>query len=209
MGVMVPCDEDPREGEVEGADIIGLSGLITPSLEEMAYVAAEMQRDECLHDPAPDRRRDHLARPYRGEDRAALRAARWSTCKDASRSVSVARACCPTRERRSLSRRTESRLRPDPRPAREKKAQPLRHARGGPREPDPARLGGLHAADAEVHRPPRLQELRPGRAGDYIDWGPFFQAWDLPARIRRSSMTRSSANRLGACSPTPNRCSRA
>jgi len=46
MGVMVPCNEILAKAKVEGADIIGLSGLITPSLEEMAYVAAEMQRDD-------------------------------------------------------------------------------------------------------------------------------------------------------------------
>jgi 5-methyltetrahydrofolate--homocysteine methyltransferase len=46
MGVMVPCQDILEKAKVEGADIIGLSGLITPSLEEMQYVAAQMQRDE-------------------------------------------------------------------------------------------------------------------------------------------------------------------
>ncbi|RFO95436.1 methionine synthase [Rhodoferax lacus] len=46
MGVMVPCHEILARAKAEGADIIGLSGLITPSLEEMAYVAGEMQKDE-------------------------------------------------------------------------------------------------------------------------------------------------------------------
>ena len=46
MGVMVPCHEILARAKVEGADIIGLSGLITPSLEEMQYVAGEMQRDD-------------------------------------------------------------------------------------------------------------------------------------------------------------------
>ena len=45
MGVMVPCQDILARAKVEGADVIGLSGLITPSLEEMQYVAAEMQRD--------------------------------------------------------------------------------------------------------------------------------------------------------------------
>ncbi len=45
-GVMVPCQDILAKARVEGADIIGLSGLITPSLEEMQYVAAEMQRDD-------------------------------------------------------------------------------------------------------------------------------------------------------------------
>ena len=46
MGVMVACQDILAKARLEGADIVGLSGLITPSLEEMQHVAAEMQRDE-------------------------------------------------------------------------------------------------------------------------------------------------------------------
>jgi len=46
MGVMVACQDILKKAKEEGADIIGLSGLITPSLEEMQHVAAEMQRDD-------------------------------------------------------------------------------------------------------------------------------------------------------------------
>src|ERR1700712_3136067 len=46
MGVMVLCHEILARAKVEGADIVGLSGLITPSLEEMQYVASEMQKDD-------------------------------------------------------------------------------------------------------------------------------------------------------------------
>ena len=46
MGVMVPAHEILARAKAEGADIIGLSGLITPSLEEMQVVAAEMQKDD-------------------------------------------------------------------------------------------------------------------------------------------------------------------
>src|SRR5690606_5566467 len=45
MGVMVPCSEILAKAKEESADIVGLSGLITPSLEEMAHVAKEMERD--------------------------------------------------------------------------------------------------------------------------------------------------------------------
>ncbi|XP_024140569.1 methionine synthase isoform X2 [Oryzias melastigma] len=44
LGVMVPCDQILREAVASKADIIGLSGLITPSLDEMIYVAKEMER---------------------------------------------------------------------------------------------------------------------------------------------------------------------
>ncbi len=50
MGVMVPCDQILKKAKEESADIVGLSGLITPSLEEMTYVAQEMQRDDYFRD---------------------------------------------------------------------------------------------------------------------------------------------------------------
>jgi 5-methyltetrahydrofolate--homocysteine methyltransferase len=50
MGVMVPAAQILECAKKENADIIGLSGLITPSLEEMAYVASEMQRDPYFRD---------------------------------------------------------------------------------------------------------------------------------------------------------------
>ena len=46
MGVMVSCADILAKAKAENADIVGLSGLITPSLEEMSYVASEMQRDD-------------------------------------------------------------------------------------------------------------------------------------------------------------------
>ncbi len=46
MGVMVPCTKILDKAKEIDADMVGLSGLITPSLEEMAYVASEMQRDD-------------------------------------------------------------------------------------------------------------------------------------------------------------------
>ena len=50
MGVMVPCSEILKRAKGEKADIVGLSGLITPSLEEMTYVAQEMQRDDYFRE---------------------------------------------------------------------------------------------------------------------------------------------------------------
>ncbi len=50
MGVMVPAAEILAMAKAENADIIGLSGLITPSLEEMTYIAKEMQRDPFFKD---------------------------------------------------------------------------------------------------------------------------------------------------------------
>ncbi len=50
MGVMVPCAQILAKAKEVNADMVGLSGLITPSLEEMAYVASEMQRDPYFRD---------------------------------------------------------------------------------------------------------------------------------------------------------------
>ena len=45
LGVMVPCDQILKKAREVGADMIGLSGLITPSLDEMVHVAKEMERE--------------------------------------------------------------------------------------------------------------------------------------------------------------------
>ncbi|MCV6038776.1 cobalamin-dependent protein, partial [Escherichia coli] len=44
LGVMVPCEKILKVAQEENVDIIGLSGLITPSLDEMVHVAKEMER---------------------------------------------------------------------------------------------------------------------------------------------------------------------
>ena len=71
LGVMVPCEKILQTAREHGADMIGLSGLITPSLDEMVHVAREMER-EGFTDSAPDRRRDHQRQAHGREDRAAV-----------------------------------------------------------------------------------------------------------------------------------------
>ena len=72
LGVMVPAQKILDTAAEIGADAIGLSGLITPSLDEMVNVASEMQR-QGFDDPAADRRRHDLARPHRGQGRRQVR----------------------------------------------------------------------------------------------------------------------------------------
>ena len=90
LGVMVPADRILDEAVARGVDIVGLSGLITPSLDEMVFVAAEMQR-RGLSLPSADRRRHHQPHPHRRQDRTGLHgrarppmwwtpAARWGWC---------------------------------------------------------------------------------------------------------------------------------
>ena len=72
LGVMVPCDRILQAAIDEHADIVGLSGLITPSLDEMAFRG---QGDDAPQAPAaaPDWRRDDEQAAYGREDRARIR----------------------------------------------------------------------------------------------------------------------------------------
>ena len=71
LGVMVPCEKILKQARERTVDMIGLSGLITPSLDEMVHVAREMERNGFEH-PAPDRRGDDQLEAHGGEDRAAV-----------------------------------------------------------------------------------------------------------------------------------------
>ena len=71
LGVMVPTQKILDTAKEVGADIIGLSGLITPSLDEMVRVAGEMER-QGFDDPAAARWRHHLAGAHRGQGRRAV-----------------------------------------------------------------------------------------------------------------------------------------
>ena len=85
---------------------VGLSGLITPSLDEMVYVAAEMER-RGLDAAAPDRRRDDVEAAHRGQDRARATARPTVHVLDASRVVGVVSDLLdPARRARPRRRRT-------------------------------------------------------------------------------------------------------
>ena len=75
LGVMVPANVILDTAAAEKADVIGLSGLITPSLDEMVNVAAEMCSGADIDDAAAHRRGDDLAPAHRGPGGARLRRA--------------------------------------------------------------------------------------------------------------------------------------
>ena len=79
LGVMVPCERILETAKREGVDLIGLSGLITPSLDEMVHVARELERRR-LQPAALDRRRHDQRQAHGGENRPGLSASRPSTC---------------------------------------------------------------------------------------------------------------------------------
>ena len=89
LGVMVPGDKILRDGaSTRRRDIIGLSGLITPSLDEMVHVAQEMER-RGIHAAAAHRRRDDEPAAHGGEDRAGVQRQPVVHVLDASRVVDV------------------------------------------------------------------------------------------------------------------------
>jgi 5-methyltetrahydrofolate--homocysteine methyltransferase len=180
MGVMIPCHEVLARAKAEGADIIGLSGLITPSLEEMQYVASQMQKDDYFR-----QRQTPLLIGGATTSRVhtAVRIAPHYDgpvvyVPDASRSVGVAQSLLGGQTARFVAE-----LRADYEQVRQRHANrqqtplwPLERARAnatridwaGYQPPAPKFIG------RRVIRHIPLAELAP-----FIDWTPFFQTWDL------------------------------
>ncbi|MDM0055297.1 methionine synthase [Variovorax fucosicus] len=180
MGVMVPCHEILARAKVEGADIVGLSGLITPSLEEMQYVAGEMQRDDHfrikkipLMIGGATTSRVHtavkIAPHYEGP---------VVYVPDASRSVSVAQSLLSDQATKYIDELNADYDKVRHQHANKKQVTlwPLQKARANKTPIDwsaytptvPRFLG------RRVFKNFDLTEL-----AKYIDWGPFFQTWDL------------------------------
>jgi 5-methyltetrahydrofolate--homocysteine methyltransferase len=181
MGVMVACQDILAKAKEVGADIVGLSGLITPSLEEMQHVAAEMQRDAWFRDRGTPlliggatTSRVHtavkIAPHYEGP---------VVYVPDASRSVGV----CSDLLSDDRAAAFIADLRTDFDKVRQlhagKKATalvPLAQARANRTPIDWAAYAppAPRFTGRRVLRNVDLAELAP-----YIDWAPFFQTWDL------------------------------
>jgi len=180
MGVMVPCHEILAKAKEENADIIGLSGLITPSLEEMQYVASEMQKDAHfrlrkmpLLIGGATTSRVHtavkIAPHYEGP---------VVYVPDASRSVSVAQGLLSERAATYIDELNVDYAKVREMHANKKQTPmwPLAKARSNKtpvdwtnfKSPTPKFIG------RRVFKNFDLAEL-----ARYIDWGPFFQTWDL------------------------------
>ncbi|MDX1886695.1 methionine synthase [Mycolicibacterium sp. 120270] len=182
LGVMVPAQKILDAAKEHDADIIGLSGLITPSLDEMANFAVEMER-EGLEIPlligGATTSRAHTAVKI-----SPRRSGPVVWVKDASRSVPVAAALLDDKQRPALLEATEK----DYASLRERHAQKnerplltLEKARANrtPIEwdgyPPPVPAQGLGVRDFSDYD---LAELR-----EYIDWQPFFNAWEMKGRF--------------------------
>ncbi|AZP12184.1 methionine synthase [Undibacterium parvum] len=182
MGVMVPCSEILARAKLENADIIGLSGLITPSLEEMAYVAKEMQRDphfRMLKIPlligGATTSRAHtavkIAPNYEGP---------VVYVADASRSVSVAQSLLTPESRDQYMEELATdyeRIRVQ---HANKKAVPMLTLKQ-------ARANKMKLSFTGKNTPVKpkfigrriFKNFDLATVAQYIDWGPFFQTWDL------------------------------
>ncbi len=185
MGVMVPCQQILDTAREHHADIIGLSGLITPSLEEMAHVAKEMERQGFrmpLLIGGATTSRTHTAvkiEPHYANGVVVY-------VPDASRAVGV----CSNLLSATLRDDYVAGIKADYAHARElhagKKGQGARYSLAD------ARTHGLKT-DWKNYSPPRpwlmgvhkFEAYPLDRIAEYIDWTPFFQAWELAGRYPR------------------------
>ncbi|MBW0011865.1 methionine synthase, partial [Mycobacterium sp.] len=182
LGVMVPAQKILDAAKEHDADIIGLSGLITPSLDEMVNFAAEMER-EGLEIPlligGATTSRAHTAVKV-----APRRSGPVVWVKDASRSVPVAAALLDDKQRPALLEATEkdyAALRERHSQKNERPMLTLQMARAnrtpidwdGYTPPVPA-----HGLGVREFHDYDLAELR-----EYIDWQPFFNAWEMKGRF--------------------------
>lgn len=182
MGVMVPVAEILAMAKAENADIIGLSGLITPSLEEMAHVAREMQRDphfRGLKTPlligGATTSRAHTAvkiAPY--YEGPVIYVA------DASRSVSVMQSLMTPEQREAYIEEVAADYDRARTQHANKKGVPmlsLAAARANKMKLD---FTGKNAPAKPKFIGRRvLENIDLATIAQYIDWGPFFQTWDL------------------------------
>ncbi len=182
MGVMVPCTEILAKAKEENADIIGLSGLITPSLEEMAHVAKEMQRDRWFRERkmplligGATTSRAHtavkIAPNYEGP---------VIYVPDASRSVSVAQSLLTDESRdRYLDEIATDYERIRVQHA-SKKALPMLSLEKARRNKMQLKFAGEFAPVKPKFIGRRhFRNMDLGLLAQYIDWAPFFQTWDL------------------------------
>jgi 5-methyltetrahydrofolate--homocysteine methyltransferase len=180
MGVMVPCHEILAKAKAEGADIIGLSGLITPSLEEMQYVAGEMQKDHYFR----SRKTPLLiggatcSRVHTAVKIAPHYEGPVVYVPDASRSVSVAQGLLSEQAANYIAELNADYDKVRQQHANKKQVPlwPLAKARGNktPVNWDNFQANVPKFLGRRVFKNFDLAELVP-----FIDWAPFFQTWDL------------------------------
>ena len=181
LGVMVPAQKILDVAIAEGADMIGLSGLITPSLEEMSHIAKEMQRQDFaipLLIGGATTSRAHTALKIEPHYK--------SPCvwvKDASRAVGVAQSLVS----KELVDAFMEKVRADYAEVRERHKD-----RSGAKRLVPLEKARMQRFDGKWtdYEPPApntpgitvFDDYPLGELVDCIDWTPFFSAWELAGR---------------------------
>ena len=183
LGVMVPAEKILQAAIAENADIVGLSGLITPSLDEMCHVAAEMERQGFelpLLIGGATTSRTHTAvkiHPHYRRGQAVY-------VNDASRAVGVVSSLLS----REAKQRTISNVRA------EYARIAAAHARGEQNKKrlslDDARANALRLDWSGSYAPPAPLQIGTQTLGEipiaelvgYIDWSPFFATWELSGK---------------------------
>lgn len=198
LGVMVPCSKILDRAQEENVDLIGLSGLITPSLEEMSFVASEMQRLN-MHTPlligGATTSRVHTAVKisphYSGPTVHVL---------DASRAVGVATSLISKGLREEFIRDVAADY---------EKVRVLRAQQTGAMKFATLAEARANRAQLDFGVPPKPKQLGITVLNDYqleplverMDWTPFFQAWELSGRypaILQDAVVGESARSLFA-----------
>jgi 5-methyltetrahydrofolate--homocysteine methyltransferase len=181
LGVMVPCDKILAAAIEKGADVIGLSGLITPSLDEMAHVAAEMER-RGMKIPlliggattSPAHTAIKIAPHYSGPIVHVL---------DASRSVPVTTSLISDENRDAYIAENEARhvrLREEYGKKKERQLLSISESREKAFKCDwsTQEIAKPSFIGTKVHEgTDMVATLR-----EYIDWSPFFHSWELRGR---------------------------
>ena len=163
LGVMVPAAKILETAREKKADVIGLSGLITPSLDEMVHVAQEMER-RGLSFAVADWRRDDEPRPYGGEDRATLSGKRRARPRCVARGRGREHSS-ESRLEGEIRREHAGGLRAAARRARQSDTgEEDAHARAGARKSPDDRLDPIPATDTGVPGSPWTFLRRPERS---------------------------------------------
>ncbi|MBI2808515.1 MAG: methionine synthase [Planctomycetes bacterium] len=179
LGVMTPCERILDEARKQGVDMIGLSGLITPSLDEMVHVAKEMQREGFT-----------IPLLIGGATTSAKHTAvRIAPCygnvtihiKDASRCVGVVERLMKPDARKDLDRENrvaQEKDRESFRKRRERKLVSYAEAK--------AKRFQIDWPHSQIAKPAftgaRVVEVPLETLVPYIDWSPFFMAWEMKGK---------------------------
>ncbi|WP_279143301.1 methionine synthase [Photobacterium phosphoreum] len=181
LGVMVSCDKILQVAQEQNVDIIGLSGLITPSLDEMVYVAKEMQRrgfEVPLLIGGATTSKAHTAVKIEQNYQQPV-----VYVSNASRAVGVCSALLSEQQKPAFVERL----------AAEYDIVREQHARKKPRTPpvslDQARANAV-VLDWDNYTPPAprkagvhtFTDFPVAKLRQYIDWTPFFMTWSLSGK---------------------------